>query len=390
MKVDALRKIRDVPSSAGLAVNWRHFDFWLLGAVVVLTLFGITMIRSAVAGNIELTTETNLVNRQFTFAIIGIILMFAIAGIDYHYWSSVHGLLYTITFIALMVLNVIAAAVFGSARWFNLFVVNIQPSEIAKIVMIMVLAEFFTRNIHQMGSIKVIFRSLALTLGLTIWILLQPNLSTSIVMFVLWFSMLWVSGLRIKHLLGFTFAGILIISITLPILIETEVIKEYQINRVMSFISPDEDASYGDEYNIEQALITIGSGGLFGQGYGHGSQVQLRFLKVRWSDFIFSAMSQEFGFIGTVLVILLLIFIIYRCLRTARLARDTYGALIAYGVATMLAFQAMVNIGVNLRLLPATGLTLPFLSYGGSSLFTNLMAIGLVQSVILRHKSLEF
>lgn len=390
MRVETLRKNGAAPSAGSISVNWRHFDFWLLGAVVVLTLFGITMIRSAVAGNIELTTETNLVNRQFIFSLIGIILMFAIAGIDYHYWASIHGLMYVVTFFALLILNVIAAAVFGSARWFSLVVVNIQPSEIAKIVMIMVLAEYFTRNIHQMDKISVIFRSLLMTMGLTIWIILQPNLSTSIVMLVLWFSMLWVSGLRIKHLLTFALTGALILAITLPILIETEVIKEYQINRVMSFIAPDEDASYGDEYNIEQALITIGSGGLFGQGYGHGSQVQLRFLKVRWSDFIFSAMSQEFGFVGASLVILLLLFIIYRCLRTARLARDTYGALIAYGVATMLTFQAIVNIGVNLRLLPATGLTLPFLSYGGSSLFTNLMAIGLVQSVILRHKSLEF
>jgi rod shape determining protein RodA len=390
MRVEAFRKNVDAFRSSSISVNWRHFDFWLLGAVVVLTLFGITMIRSAVAGNIELTGETNLVNRQFIFALAGIVLMFAVAGIDYHYWASVHGLMYLVTFIALLILNVIAAAVFGSARWFSLVVVNIQPSEIAKIVMIMVLAEYFTRNINQMGNIKVIFRSLVMTMGLTIWIILQPNLSTSIVMLVLWFSMLWVSGLRIKHLLGFAAAGIVILSITLPVLIETEVIKEYQVQRVMSFIAPDENASYGDAYNTEQALITIGSGGLFGQGYGHGTQVQLRFLKVRWSDFIFSAMSQEFGFVGTALIILLQLFVIYRCLRTARLARDTYGALIAYGVATMLAFQAMVNIGVNLKLLPATGLTLPFVSYGGSSLFTNLMAIGLVQSVILRHKSLEF
>ena len=126
-----------------------------------------------------------------------------------------------------------------------------------------------------------------------------------------------------------------------------------------------------------------------GQGYGQGSQVQLRFLKVRWSDFIFSAMAQEFGFIGVVLVILVLLFVILRCLRAARLARDTFGALIAFGVAIFLAFQTVVNIGVNLNLMPATGLTLPFVSYGGSSLLSSLLAIGLVESVILRHKAME-
>ncbi|HEX7974649.1 MAG TPA: FtsW/RodA/SpoVE family cell cycle protein, partial [Anaerolineales bacterium] len=118
--------------------------------------------------------------------------------------------------------------------------------------------------------------------------------------------------------------------------------------------------------------------------------VQLRFLKVRWSDFIFASMAQEFGFVGTVLVILVLLFVIYRCLRIARLSRDTYGALICYGVAVLLVFQAIVNIGVNLKLMPATGLTFPFVSYGGSSLLANLVAIGLVESVILRHKALEF
>ena len=129
---------------------------------------------------------------------------------------------------------------------------------------------------------------------------------------------------------------------------------------------------------------------MLGQGYGHGTQVQLRFLKVRWSDFIFSAMAQEFGFVGVVMVLALLVFVIFRCLRAARLARDTFGALIAYGVAAMIAFQAIVNIGVNLNLMPATGLTLPFISYGGSSLLSSLLGIGLVESVILRHKSLEF
>ncbi len=147
---------------------------------------------------------------------------------------------------------------------------------------------------------------------------------------------------------------------------------------------------HGETYNIEQALISIGSGGLLGQGYGHGSQVQLRFLKVRHSDFIFSAMAQEFGFVGIVVMLMVLLFVIYRCVRAARIARDTYGGLIAYGVAVMIAFQVIVNIGVNLRLMPATGLTLPFVSYGGSSLLSILLGIGLVESVILRHKALEF
>ena len=164
---------------------------------------------------------------------------------------------------------------------------------------------------------------------------------------------------------------------------------DYQQRRVLNFLFPDPNARHGEIYNIQQALISIGSGGLLGQGYGHGTQVQLRFLKVRWSDFIFSAMAQEFGFIGIVIVLAVLVFVILRCLRAARLSADSFGALICYGVATMITFQAVVNIGVNLNLMPATGLTLPFVSYGGSSLLSILIGIGLVESVMLRHRSLE-
>ena len=369
---------------------WRHFDFWLFGAVVVLVIFGVTMIRSAVAGNIELTTETNLVYRQIIFAIVAFIAMFLTASIDYHYWSSVNRVMYLITIAALAILNIIAPAVFGSARWFQVLTINIQPSEIAKIVMILVLAEFFTQHHAEISDIRIIGRSLVTTFGILVWILLQPNLSTSIVILVLWFALLWAGGLKIRHLLLFSGGGIAASAILVPILVRLDVIKEYQIGRITSFLFPDPNARYGDIYNIQQALISIGSGGWFGQGYGGGSQVQLRFLKVRWSDYIFSAMAEEFGFVGTFLVLAILAFVIYRCLRAARLSRDTFGALIAFGVATLLSFQAAVNIGVNLNLLPATGLTLPFVSYGGSSLLSALLGIGLVESVLIRQKSLEF
>jgi rod shape determining protein RodA len=370
--------------------SWRYFDFWLLGAVAVLTIFGITMIRSAVAGNIELTTETNLVNRQLIFAALGLAVVLIIASIDYHLWASMSRTLYIGTAITLLVVNVIGNALFGSARWFQAGLILIQPSEFAKIVVIIVLADFFTRHSHDTQGFRLIYRSFIYAMGIMIWIILQPNLSTSIVILVIWLALLWASGLKVRSLVFFLFIGLVIVALLIPLLIQIDVIKEYQINRVMSFVFPDPEARFGDIYNIQQALISIGSGGWIGQGYGQGSQVQLRFLKVRWSDFIFSAMAEEFGFIGTALVTLVFLFIVFRCLRTARLARDTFGAMIAFGVATMLAFQGIVNIGVNLNLLPATGLTFPFVSYGGSSLLSALIGIGLCQSVILRHKALEF
>lgn len=363
--------------------SWRHFDFWLLGAVALLVIFGIAMIRSAVAGNIELV-DLNLVQRQIIFAVIGFAIILGAAAIDYHLWASLSRTLYIGTFAILMILFIVGAAFFGSARWFDTGIILIQPSEIAKIVLILSLANFFAHHIDRIGDIRTIARSLFLAMGITVWILLQPNLSTAIVMMVIWFAMLFASGLSWKHLLVFAGAAIVIPVAAFPFLVD------YQQRRIMNFLFPDPTASYGETYNLQQALIAIGSGGWFGQGYGHGTQVQLRFLKVRWSDFIFSSMAQEFGFVGVVLVMAVFIFVIYRILRAARISRDTYGALICYGVAAMLAFQAIVNIGVNLNLMPATGLTFPFISYGGSSLLSALLGIGLVESVILRHKALEF
>lgn len=374
-------------SSTILQIAWHHFDFWLLGSVAILVVFGITMIRSAVAGNIEVADHPS---RQLIFAGIGLAAIFLVAFIDYHLWSSIHRPLYWSTVIVLFLLNVVAQAFFGSARWFQVGLIFIQPSELAKIVIILSLADFFSRNRNKINDVRIVFRSFLTAMGIIIWIILQPNLSTSIVMLVIWGAMLIIAGFRLRYLLIFGLIAIAILAVVTPILIEAEIIREYQIDRVTAFLFPDPDARYGDTYNIEQALISIGSGGLFGQGYGQGSQVQNRFLKVRWSDFIFSAMAQEFGFVGAVALILMMLFVIFRCVRTAYLAKDTYGSLIAFGVAVMIAFQAIVNIGVNLKLMPATGLTLPFVSYGGSSLLSNLIGIGLVQSVILRHRQLEF
>jgi rod shape determining protein RodA len=377
-------------------ISWRYFDFLLLGAVALLTIFGITMIRSAIAGNIELI-EGNTVQKQIIFAVAGFFIMILVAMVDYRLLAALSRPLYFGMAILLAALNVIGGPLFGSARWFQLGPILIQPSELAKVVMIIFLGDFFTQNQDRMHDIRTVLRSFLWTIGLTIWIILQPDLSTSIVIFVIWGAMLWVAGLEIKHLVIAGGAGLVVLGIALPFLIfnynptdENGLIKPYQIERILNFIAPAEDARFGSIYNVQQALISIGSGGWFGQGYESGSQVQLRFLKVRHSDFIFSALSQEFGFIGAIFVIGLLFFIIWRCLRAARLAGDTFGALICYGVATLFTFQAIVNIGMNLNLLPVTGLVLPFVSYGGSSLLSMLLGIGLVESVILRHKALEF
>lgn len=364
------------------SASWRHFDFLLFTAVVLLCIIGVAIIRSALAG---IPNWETVVQRQVIFVVLGLAVMIITTIVDYHYWSSIIRPLYIGTILLLTVTVVITRARFGASRWLETGLgILIQPSEIGKIVIILMLADFFARERDKPHDLRWILRSLLPTGGLVALILLQPNLSTSIVIMVLWFSMLWISGVKTKYLVMAAVAGAIAAPLIFPFL------AEYQQKRIVQFIAPDPNARHGDTYNVDQAMITIGSGGLFGMGYGNGSQVQLRFLKVRQTDFIFAVMAEEFGFVGTVIVVLLIIFVILRCLRAARLAADTYGALIAFGFGILIFFQTAVNIGVNLRVIPVTGLTLPFISYGGSSLLSLVLGIGLIESVIIRHKPLDF
>lgn len=360
---------------------WKHFDYWLFGTVIILCIFGIAMIQSAVAGNTELASY---VDRQIIWIGIGLVVLIGTAVIDYHFWSSLVRPMYVVTVILLIIIYVLGTARFGAARWIETGLVSIQPAEIGKIVIILALADYFSRTQDKKKDLKWIATSLLITGGIVFWIIIQPNLSTSIVIFVIWFSLLWVSGLNPKYIVLFALLAVLVFAAAFPFL------EQYQKLRIINFLVPNPEESYGNTYNVLQALISIGSGGLFGMGYGHGSQVQLRFLKVRHTDFIFAAMAEEFGFIGTVIIIALLVFVIIRILRGGRIAGDGFGALLCYGFGIFIFFQTAVNIGVNLNLIPVTGLTLPFISYGGSSLVSLLYGIGLVESVVIRHKSLEF
>lgn len=371
-------------------LSWRYFDFWLLGAVVLATAFGTTMIRSAVAGNEVLMP---LINRQIYFALLGLAVIFVVAAIDYRYWMALYRPIFLVMSILLFALFLSAQAVFGAARWFSVGVLFLQPTEFAKIVAILLLARYFDKTQNQPRDLRWIIVAFLWVMGLAIWILLQPNLSNVVVLMVILGALLWFNGIQLKHLLLFGVIGALLIGaiVGLSVLgIRIPFLQEYQQQRITNFFLPDPNATFGATYNVQQALIAIGSGGLFGQGYGHGSQTQLRFLKVRHTDFIFSAVAEEFGLVGALLVIVIIILIIWRCLRTAQKARDVAGMNIAYGVAVLIFFQGMVNIGVNLNIVPVSGLPLPFISYGGSGLTSLMLGIGLVQSVAMRHRQLEF
>jgi rod shape determining protein RodA len=376
---------------------WRHFDVWLLAAVAALPIASVAMIQSAIAGN---ETLAELVPRQMIYALIGLVVIVVAAGIDYRFWSAVARPIYIIVLLLLGLILAAGFVGFGAARWFNVGIVLIQPSELSKVLMIIVLADYLARHQHEIQQFRTFTRSLILTAVPAALVFLQPDLSTAIVLAVLWVALTFASGAKLRYFLILLAIVAVILVLLAPLLIDYFsggyqagedflFIQRYQMQRIVSFLLPDPQAHHGESYNVNQALIAIGSGGWFGQGYGHGTQTQLRFMKVRHTDFIFSALSEEFGFIGAVVLLILLGFIILRCLRAARMARDQFGALICYGVAILLLFQSAINIGMNLALIPVSGLPLPFFSYGGSSLLASLLGIGMVESVILRHKRIE-
>ncbi len=371
-------------------ISWRYFDFWLLGAVVLATAFGTTMIRSAVAGNEVLQP---LINRQIYFALAGLALIFVVAAIDYRYWMALYRPMYGVILIFLITLTGFGQTAFGAQRWFQVGVLFLQPTEFAKIVAILILARYFDYTENRPRDLRWLIGAVLWAAGIIVLILLQPNLSNVVVLTVILGALLWFNGMQIKHLVIIGGVGALLLGTVVVLTVAGIPIpgmQEYQQQRIANFILPDTSATFGATYNVKQALIAIGSGGWFGQGYGHGTQTQLRFLKVRHTDFIFSAISEEFGFVGAILVIVIIMLVVWRCLRAAQKARDVAGMTIAYGVATLIFFQGMVNIGVNLNIVPVSGLPLPFISYGGSGLTSLMLGIGLVESVAMRHRQMEF
>jgi rod shape determining protein RodA len=355
---------------------WRHFDYTLLAVTLVLVIFGVMMIRSA---TIDVESLADRVPRQIIYGVAGLVIVLVLAAIDYRLLTSAYQWLYGTIMLLLVtvdVLGVIGEA--GAQRWLNLGIIPLQPSELAKIVMIIALAQHLSNNWGQMHRLGKLFGSLTFVAGPVVFVFVQPDLSNAILLVVIWLVMVWAAGMRWKHILIFALLSLLI----LP-LVWTQM-EPYQQARIATFLGPIEGR--GATYNIEQALISIGSGGLLGKGYAQGTQSQLRFLRVRHTDFIFAVIAEELGFVGAFAVLILFAALLFRILRGAQIASDTAGSLICYGVAGLIFFQTAVSIGMNVNLLPVTGLTLPFISSGGSSLIALLAGIGLVESVVMRHK----
>lgn len=371
-------------------LSWRNFDFLLLGAIVLASAFGTVMIRSAIAGNEVLQP---LVTRQIYFALLGVVIIFLVASVDYRYWLSLYIPIYIVIIGFLLTLTGFGQTAFGAQHWFQVGVLFLQPTEFAKIIAILILARYFEIAQFEPRNVKWVFGAVLWASGIILLILLQPNLSNVMVLSVILAVMLFINGIEMRLVMIAATVGAVLFAavITLSVLgIRIPFLQEYQQQRIVNFVVPDPNDTYGNRYNVQQALIAIGSGGVLGEGFEQGTQTQLRFLKVRHTDFIFAASSEEFGTVGGGLIILTIGFIVWRCIRAAQKARDLAGSMIALGMATLIFFQGFVNIGMNLNLLPVSGLPLPFISYGGSGLTALMLGIGLVESVVMRQKELDF
>lgn len=358
---------------------WRNFDFVLLGATILLIALGVAVIYSATRGTSDLADSSY---RQMIYAVLGLGVMFAVAAIDYRFLESFQKPLYIVALALPAIVFIIGEITHGAQRWIGSRG-SVQPSELTKILIIVVLAKYLADHQEDMGRLRYVFLSIIYVIPPMIVIYLQPDLSTAVVLAVIWLVMVLMAGMRLLHLSVLGIVGVLAI----PLVWVT--MKDYMRQRILTFILPVQDP-LGSAYNLNQARIAIGSGGWLGRGFAHGSQSQLHFLRVRHTDFTFSVLGEELGFVGAMLLIILLVIVLWRITRAAGMARDTFGYLIACGVAATLSFQAMANIAMNLGLLPTTGIPLPFISYGGSSLITFLIAEGLVQSVVMRYKKIEF
>jgi len=364
--------------------TYHNFDFVLFLATLVLVLIGGVMIYSSYEA--ALPSNGNLLEsalvRQMIVAAVGILLYVLLAALDYHFFLSLYRWIYILVLAMLAFTLIVGHTSFGAQSWLGPQALRLQPSELSKVLTIVVLARFLGKGQEALESAGPFVISVLLVVPPVVLIYLQPDLGTALILLVTWAGMVFLSGVRWRHMALLVGAGV----IGAPFLWFR--LKGYMRERILTFLFPGHDPS-GTSYNITQALISIGSGGFWGKGLLHGTQSQLYFLRVRHTDFIFSVLAEELGFVGSVLLLALFVLLIMRLIRIALLAPDAYGRLIVAGVTTMLVVQTLINLGVNANLLPVTGLPLPLVSYGGSSLLVTLLGLGLAQSVALRRKGPE-
>ena len=358
-------------------------DPYLLIATLLLIAYGLVMTYAVTVESRTLTGDPmQYVIRGALWASIGLAVMVAVAMFDYAWLGTFAPVLYLITLGLLALVMFIGVSSLGAQRSVNFAGMSFQFSEVAKVLMIVVLAKFFADRIDKIGSPITIGVALAILGPAFVLVYRQPDLGTSLVFVAIFFGMAFMAGARLWQLV----AMVAVAGASFPII--WGLLKPYQQARLTAFLDPYADPQ-GAGWNIIQSLIAVGSGGATGKGLTAGTQSPLGYLPIAESDFVFAGLAEDLGFVGAVILFALFILLLVAALRIAFRARDSFGMLLASGVVAMLTFQIMVNVGMAISLMPVTGIPLPFISHGGSSLVSICFALGVLQSVSMRRAGPE-
>lgn len=352
--------------------SFLRLDWTLALSSLIILFFGLVAVSSI---------AKNLFFQQLSHVLIGLLFFFLFSKIDYHLYSRFKWWIYVGIIGFLISTFIFGAVTRGTIRWIKIFNLTLQPSELVKPLIIVFFASLF-QEIKEF-SMSNLAKTIALIVIPVILIFLQPALGSSLVVLLSWIGMILAAGLSIKIVLSAS--GLVLVSS--PLL--WKFLKSYQRERIISFLNPLADP-LGTGYNLIQSVVAVGSGQLFGRGLGKGTQAQLMFLPERQSDFIFASIAEEFGFLGGIILIFMIVFLLWRILKIGQMSSDKHGFLICLGVFSLLISQILINIGMNLGLIPITGITLPLVSYGGSSLVATLISLGIVNNVSLRRKRQHF
>jgi rod shape determining protein RodA len=345
-------------------------DWILVAAIVPLLSAGLVTMNS-------FTGEASVFGRQLIWIAVSVSIFFALSFVDFHFlrktWVSVT--LFILSCVTLASLSLVGHVSRGAASWFSLGAFSLQPSDPIKLVIIIILAKYFSRRHIEIANLRHILVSGFYAFVIFTFVLIQPALGSAIIIFFIWFGMVLVSGISKKHLLAMFLLGVVAF-----IGLWNFGLKDFQKHRILNFIHPLADVR-GTGYNAYQSSIAVGSGELFGKGVGYGTQSRLKFLPEYQTDFIFAAFAEEWGFFGIIILFFLFGVVIWRILLTARSGETNFEILFGCGVATLIIVHFFINVGMNIQLLPVTGTTLPFLSYGGTHLVTEFAALGILMGM---------
>lgn len=364
----------------------KYFNFRLLLWLILINVLGVNVIASA-------TTSDTYEKKQIMGLIVGTIMVIAITLIDYNFILKFYWLIYAGNLLILLMVKLIGANHMGAQRWIDFGPVQIQPSEFSKIFIMLFFARFLMKYKDKINTFKILVLSVVLFLIPLALIYKQPDLSTSIVIIFVFCVIMYIAGISYKIIAGVFITAVPIAVVLVYLLLQPgqQILDSYQFNRLIGFYQTDNEIAEKINYQQDNSLIAIGSGGLWGKGLNNDSEYSVKngnYISEPQTDFIFTIVGEELGFVGTVSVILLIALISFECFYTAAHAPDLAGRIICCGVGGLIAFQAFVNIGVATRLLPNTGIPLPFVSYGLSSLLSSMMGMGFVFNIGLHHKKL--